>query len=232
MPIKAISFDLDDTFWPILPTILNAEKVTKNWLARNYPGVEKFLSSSEIMKIRDELVSSSPHLAHQLSELRSLIFAELGLRAGYGNKESAEIASKSFEIFFEERNNVTLYKGVKETLERLNKRFSLGVITNGNADLEKIGLSHLFDFFISASEVSVGKPDPKIFQAFIEKTDLDAEEICHVGDHPINDVQASMNIGMKAVWFNEKKIDWPLNGIKVKEINEWSELEGALQEFI
>jgi len=36
MTIKVISFDLDDTLWPIMPTILNAEKVTNNWIKENY----------------------------------------------------------------------------------------------------------------------------------------------------------------------------------------------------
>ena len=36
--IKAISFDLDDTLWPIMPTILNAERKTNSWIKDNYPG--------------------------------------------------------------------------------------------------------------------------------------------------------------------------------------------------
>ena len=27
MTIKSISFDLDDTFWPLMPTIMEAEKI-------------------------------------------------------------------------------------------------------------------------------------------------------------------------------------------------------------
>ena len=40
MSIKAVSFDLDDTLWPLLPVILKAEKDTNEWLIDNYPGVE------------------------------------------------------------------------------------------------------------------------------------------------------------------------------------------------
>ena len=38
MTIKSISFDLDDTFWPLMPTIMEAEKNSRNWIKDNYPG--------------------------------------------------------------------------------------------------------------------------------------------------------------------------------------------------
>ena len=68
-----------------------------------------------------------------------MIVSELALSEGYSASESREIASKSFEIFFEARNEVVLFEGVKESLENLKSNYSLGVITNGNADLKKIG---------------------------------------------------------------------------------------------
>ena len=33
------------------------------------------------------------------------------------------------------------------------------------------------------------KPDPKAFEILIEASGLKPEEICHVGDHPLNDVK-------------------------------------------
>ena len=42
MTIKSISFDLDDTFWPLMPSIMEAEKNSRNWIKDNYPG---FLNS-------------------------------------------------------------------------------------------------------------------------------------------------------------------------------------------
>ena len=62
MTIKAVSFDLDDTLWPILPVILKAEKGTNEWLIENYPGVEKLLNSKEMMDIRDNLISQKSDL--------------------------------------------------------------------------------------------------------------------------------------------------------------------------
>ena len=119
-----------------------------------------------------------------------------------------------------------------ETLEELKEKYMLGVITNGNADIEKIGISHFFEFNISASQINIGKPDPRIFEEARLKAGLKAEEICHVGDHPINDVEGSYNVGMKPIWFNEKKEDWPLeNKPEYKEVSHWSELPETILSF-
>ena len=230
MTIKAISFDLDDTLWPILPVILKAEKDTNGWLIKNYPGVEKLLNNKEMMEIRDELIAQKGDLINQLSKLRELSLVELGVRSGYKKKEAKIMARESFKIFFSCRNDVELYQGVEETLKKLKGKYMLGVITNGNADLEKIGISHYFKFNLSAENTNLSKPDPKIFEAAVKATGLRAEEICHIGDHPINDVLGSLDIGMKAIWFNEKEIKWPLSPRpEFTEITSCMKMEEALQ---
>ena len=155
MSIKAVSFDLDDTLWPLLPVILKAEKDTNQWLIDNYPGVEVLLKSQEAMKIRDDLISKKNDLVNQLSKLRELSLVELGIRSGYNREESQIMARESFKIFFSGRNDVTLYEGTEQTLKNLKEKYVLGVITNGNADLEKIGISHYFDFNVSAENMNV-----------------------------------------------------------------------------
>ena len=37
VPVKAVLFDLDDTLWPIAPTIIRAEALQYEWLAVNAP---------------------------------------------------------------------------------------------------------------------------------------------------------------------------------------------------
>jgi len=229
--IKAISFDLDDTLWPIMPTILNAERETNNWIKDNYPGAASLLNTKDIFAIRDKLVSKNPNLVNQLSELRRLSFVELGLLAGYSREDAETMAIESFKIFFTARNEVKLYEGVKETLEELKKEYSLGVITNGNADLEKIGIDHYFNFSFSSSDLNASKPDPVMFEAATKHTGLEAHEICHVGDHPINDVKASLDFGMKSIWYNGNKSEWPLSDIQVLEVKYWSDLKEAVQTF-
>jgi len=232
MSIKAITFDLDDTLWPLLPVILKAEKDTNKWLIENYPGVENLLKSEEVKEIRDSLISQESKLVYQLSKLRELTLVELAVRSGYTKEESEIMASESFKIFYAGRNDVILYEGVEEVLESLKQKYVLGVITNGNADTKKIGIDHYFDFNISASDINAGKPEPIIFEEALRQSGFRAEEICHVGDHPVNDVGGSSDFGMKSIWFNEKELDWPLDEKpNFKEVNSWFELERTLESF-
>ena len=142
------------------------------------------------------------------------------------------MAKESFNIFYAGRNDVTLYEGVEKALESLKQKYVLGVITNGNADIKEIGIDHFFDFNISASNMNAGKPDPIIFEEALKQTSFKAREICHVGDHPVNDVQGSNNFGMKSIWFNEKGLDWPLEAkTDYVEVRSWAELEKIVETF-
>lgn len=230
MVIKSISFDLDDTFWPLMPTILEAEKNSRNWIEKNYPGAMASLTREVSMLLRDELMKEDPTIINRLSELRQKIFLKAGLRSGYSREESTDLARKAFDIFFEGRNKVLFYDGVIETLELLKNNYSLGVITNGNADLEMIGIKDYFDYILTPLELNVHKPDRKMFEAAIEMTNLLPQEICHIGDHAINDVQASLDCGFRAVWFKENEGDPDLE-IEVPKFSDWRKLPELLEKI-
>ena len=231
MTIKSISFDLDDTLWPLMPNIVEAEKTTNEWIKENFPGTAALLGKQDVIEIRDKLIKEDPNLMNQISDLRKLMFYELNIRAGYGKEESENMAEETFEIYFKGRNAVTFYEGVIETLELLKNDYSLGVVTNGNADLQVIGIDNLFDYIFSAADLNAHKPDPVMFEAVINRTGLRAEEICHIGDHPINDVKASLDIGMTPIWFNYEKTNFPLEGIEVVEFSDWNSLPDLIKKL-
>ncbi len=155
MTIKSISFDLDDTLWPLMPNIMEAEKTTNEWIKENFPGTAALLGKQDVIEIRDKLIKEDPNLMNQISDLRKLMFYELNIRAGYGKEESESMAEEAFEIYFKGRNAVTFYEGVIETLELLKNDYSLGVVTNGNADLKVIGIDNLFDYIFSAADLTL-----------------------------------------------------------------------------
>tara|TARA_Y100000768_G_C23941833_1_gene665502 strand:- start:21 stop:752 length:732 start_codon:yes stop_codon:yes gene_type:complete len=228
MIIRSISFDLDDTLWPLMPTILEAEKNSRDWIEKNYPGAISCLSREISMEIRDKLLREDPSMINRLSEMREKIFLEAGIRSGYSHEESSIMANEAFRIFFEGRNKVNFYEGVIETLDLLKSNYSLGVITNGNADLEMIGISDYFDYILTPAELNTHKPDPLMFEAAVKATGLKAGEICHVGDHPINDVKASYEFGNKSIWFKENGKELDLD-IEVPYFSHWRDLPGLLE---
>jgi putative hydrolase of the HAD superfamily len=91
----------------------------------------------------------------------------------------------------------------------LRERFTLIALTNGNADLEKIGISGLFDAHINAAMAGAAKPERPIFDAAVEAGGAGPEQTLHVGDHPFYDVHGAREAGLRTVWVNRGGVEWP-----------------------
>ena len=230
MSIKYISFDLDDTFWDVMPTIYRAEDKPKEWIKDNFPGVTKVMDTDTVIDLRNKILKEDPSLLVKISELRTRIFYETAVMAGYSEMESHEMSQKAFQIFINARNDVKLFDGVRETLVSLSNKYSLGVITNGNADLKKIGIDHFFKHIFSSANSGAHKPDPRAFEALINASNLQANEICHVGDHPLNDVKGSLECGMKPIWYKNDGAEWPYDDIDVPSFEKWQDFESVLEQ--
>jgi putative hydrolase of the HAD superfamily len=204
--IKAISLDLDDTLWPIWPTIERAEKVLHDWLVEHAPmAAALFSSPSALREIRDYMATNRPELKHDLSAVRRESIRLALYRAG----ENPLLADKAFDVFFAERQRVDLFEDARPALEFLSARFPLVSVSNGNADLQRVGLSAFFCAAISAREFGVGKPDPRIFHAAAGAVDLTPQQMLHVGDDATLDALGAINAGMQAAWLNRADHLWP-----------------------
>jgi putative hydrolase of the HAD superfamily len=204
--IKAISIDLDDTLWPIWPTIERAEKVLHDWMVEYAPmAAALFSSPSALRDIRNHMAASRPDLKNDLSAVRRESIRLALYRAG----ENPLLADQAFEVFFAERQRVTLFDDVQPSLQFLSARFPLVSVSNGNADLERVGLGSYFRAAVSAREFGVGKPDPRIFHAAAGAVDLTTEHVLHVGDDATLDALGALNAGMQAAWVNRLDHLWP-----------------------
>jgi 2-haloalkanoic acid dehalogenase type II len=204
--IKAISLDLDDTLWPIWPTIERAEKVLHEWLAANAPmAAALFSSTSALRDIREHVATQRPELRSDLSAIRRESIRLALYRAG----ENPLLAEPAFEAFFAERQRVNLYSDALPALKKLSARYPLVSLSNGNADLERVGLREFFRAVVSAREFGVGKPDPRIFHAAAGAVEVQRGQVLHVGDDATLDVLGALNAGMQAVWVNREDHVWP-----------------------
>jgi FMN hydrolase / 5-amino-6-(5-phospho-D-ribitylamino)uracil phosphatase len=206
LKIKAISFDLDDTLWPIWPTIERAEKALHDWLTERAPMTAALFSNAAALRdIRSEMSLVRPDLKHDMSALRRESIRLALYRAG----DNPLLADEAFEVFFAERQRVELFDDALPALEFLSARFPLVAITNGNADLQRVGLAHFFRAAISAREFGVGKPDPRIFHAAAGAVEVTPEFVLHVGDDATLDAFGALNAGMQAAWLNRGDSAWP-----------------------
>ncbi|RZU02534.1 HAD family hydrolase [Rivibacter subsaxonicus] len=195
-PIAAITLDLDDTLWPIWPTIARAERQLHDWLAANAPATAG-LGAVALRRWRERAAAEHPQWAHDLTRLRlEAIRGALG-EAG----EDPALAEPAFEVFFAARQQVDCYADVAPALERIARRWPILALTNGNADLARIGLAQWFSAGqLGAREFGVGKPDPRFFAAACARLGLPAQAVLHVGDDARLDVAGACAAGLRTAW--------------------------------
>jgi FMN hydrolase / 5-amino-6-(5-phospho-D-ribitylamino)uracil phosphatase len=208
--IKAISLDLDDTLWPIWPVIERAEKALLNWLSDHAPmTAAMFASPTALREIREYMsnvmVKQRPELRHDLGAIRK----ESIRLALYRAKEDPLLAEQAYEVFFAERNRVVLYDDALPALKAMFARYPLVSLSNGNAQLDLVGLAAYFKAAISAKEFGHSKPDSRIFVAAARAVGVQPHEVLHIGDDAALDAQGALNVGMQAVWLNRDDKLWP-----------------------
>ena len=78
----------------------------------------------------------------------------------------------AIEIFLAARNDIELFDGAQRLPSGLWQEplYVLGALTNGNADINRLGLGHVFDFAFSAEQVGAPKPAPQLFNAALAHT--------------------------------------------------------------
>ena len=203
--IRAICFDLDDTSWDMRPVIPRAERLLYEWFAANYPRVVSIYTPDGIRALRLAASEQWPELRHDLTELRVRILRQIAVAAGYDET----MVTGAFDVFIQARNDVAVYPDVVPVLTRLADTHRLFALSNGNADLEKIGIAEYFAGIFSARDMGVAKPDGRFFVEAAARCELNMDEILHVGDHPENDIVTAQKMGMSAVWVNRLDAHWP-----------------------
>ncbi|WP_077002608.1 HAD family hydrolase [Variovorax sp. KK3] len=203
--IAAISLDLDDTLWPIWPTIERAERVLHEWLVREAPKTADLLITPGVLReLREATEKERSDLAHDLSALRRESIRTALRRAG----EDPALADPAFEVFFAERQRVTLYDDALPALQWLSERYPLVAVSNGNASVEQTGVGRWFRAAFSAREFGSGKPHPAIFRAAAASLGVAAGDVLHVGDDAALDVVGALGAGMQAAWLVRDERPW------------------------
>lgn len=209
MTIKLLTFDLDNTLWDVDNIVLRADKAMRQWIRQQHPEFAGKFDFRDFLALREAVQRERSDIAHDFTQMRLEVLRRAFLQAGYSRESADEAAQGAFDVFFHERNIVELFPGVQEGLQALSDEFELYAISNGNADIQRVGLGHVFTRQFSAISVGAAKPDPRIYRAAIEASGAAPQEIIHIGDHPLEDVQAAAAVGMKTVWVNYRDQPWP-----------------------
>lgn len=226
--IKLISFDLDDTLWPCFPTVDRAEKRLYQWLSEHVPSITQQYEMDQLREQRRLLLNEYPGLAHDLTKLRIKSFELLADKF----ELSRDWITPAFKIFYEARQQIRLFDDVKPVLDELTKHFILVSVTNGNASTIETGVDHWFNFALNSATVGKLKSEPDIYRQVQRISNIEARQVVHVGDHPLQDVFGAKSAGVFAVWLNRQNKTWTLEDCRPDAIiNSLHELPPLLRQL-
>lgn len=172
MTIKTILFDFDGTIADSLFAFVNC----MNKLAFEY-GYEQI---QDVTPLRDK-------------EASQIFREDLGISLislpGY--------IKKLKEILRLEMQNVSIFDGIKEVIEKLSKKYTLGILTSNSNEIVKEILEkkeiQCVDFIVSDSSI-FGKD--KVIKRVLDKYNLKKDEVIYIGDET-RDLDACRKVDVK-----------------------------------
>jgi N-acylneuraminate-9-phosphatase len=121
--------------------------------------------------------------------------------------DDAALAAHLHDSYYRYRKGVFCFRpGVPEMLCELRKSWTLIIITNGDASIQRPKLAgcraeEYVDGIVVSGEQPVKKPHPDIFLTACKMANCEVHEAVHVGDNLGSDIQGGINAGLAAtIW--------------------------------
>lgn len=224
--ITDVFFDLDHTLWDFDK---NSEMTFDRIFKTRFPEIKVQDFIEKYAPINQECWKLYQHdkITHQELRYNRLKFSFDALNVEISDEDIDQISEDYIEFL---TDNNHLFDGAIEVLEYLKPKYKLHIITNGFAKVQdkKINNAALSDYFttITNSELAgVKKPNSIIFDYAIKVSNASKESSVMIGDCLDADINGALNAGLDAIFFNEKKIETPVN---IKQINHLLELKKYL----
>lgn len=202
--IQAITFDLDDTLYENTSVIVNAERSLIEFMHTQYP-VTKHVDKSFWRARQKAHILANPLLKNDMGELRRLSLESGFMALGLSDNELNTATTDCFEFFYFQRSNFTLNKNIHSLLETLSNHLPLIALTNGNVNLQQIGLERYFSACFKASMALPMKPHKAMFDAAQSHLKVPHENILHVGDNLPKDIYGALKAGYQTAWYAEDR---------------------------
>ncbi len=203
-PIKAVSFDLDDTLYDNKPIIGAAEEWFAQMLWERYKLPRKTACYDFWAEVKNREAFLHPELEDDVTLLRarSLVtaFMELGKPLPGGLDEGLSLTRE----FIHERSKITVPESSFALLKTLGERYPLAALSNGNSDTKQDGLAPYFKYDLRPQAGGPRrKPFPDLWLKFAESEGIKPGEILHVGDEPYSDINGAVKAGCQCAFLKD-----------------------------
>ncbi|AWL13368.1 5-amino-6-(5-phospho-D-ribitylamino)uracil phosphatase YigB [Saliniradius amylolyticus] len=198
--VRAVSFDLDDTLYDNGPILRRAEDALLEFIHTEFPQLK---DSNEVFwqRIKAKCLKERPELTHDMGAWRQHTLRTGLLELGMAFTEVSEATDRAFEYFYYERSRFKVDETICSLLARIADKLPMVAITNGNVDLDAIGIGQYFEQSFHANLEQPKKPDPAMFELASRHLAMPNERILHVGDGLINDIAGAHEAGFQTAWY-------------------------------
>jgi HAD superfamily hydrolase (TIGR01549 family) len=207
--IKAISFDADGTLWDFEKVMRHSLFHVLVELKKLDPEAADLLNIDKMIKIRNRIANELKGRVTNLEEVRLEAFRQTLREVGRPNDA---LALRLSQVYLKHRfEDIQLFDDVFPTLNMLQVKYTLGILSNGNSYPARCGLEGMFQFVVFSQDYGVEKPNSRLFQIALEKAGCSKHQLIHVGDSLQEDVAGAIKAGIRCVWLNRKHVKTNLN---------------------
>lgn len=225
--IRAISFDLDDCLYSNRPIMVAAEREMTRYFAETLAPFNK--QNIEFKRqfwwpFRTQIKLDSPQLTHDVTEIRRATYTAGILSLCNDQALAAKLADNALTHFLAQRSNFKVPDLSLELLQTLSEKLPLVAISNGNVDVEQVGLAPYFKHFLHADIENKRKPDTDMFNKASQLLAIPQAQILHVGDCGKADVLGALRAGMQVAWLNRYDVGKPITVLPHIELTDIQQL--------
>jgi putative hydrolase of the HAD superfamily len=188
--IKFVCFDLDNTLYDQKLYFIESFNIIAKYLNESY--------SISYVAIIDKLWS----LLNSKGSMYPRLFDDLLNLFGLYDKK---IIKDLVQLFHQAPvTSLMLYEDARNVLPLLAQKYMLGLITNGDQQMQKrkvaaLGLEELLNIKIYTAEIGFPKPAPEGYNLALKMAEIGPEKSLYVGDNPYIDFEGANNIGFYTV---------------------------------
>ena len=194
-------FDVDQTLWDFSAVRNQALTAVMTMLAERAT-VDVSAWTNDGLQARWDRYAASVS-GEKLGTIRRWSLSDAASEAAPGD---TSLGDELTDLYFSIRHGRgPAYPDVAPALDALRSAgVLLGVVTNGNTDLDLLGLAEFFPdgVVVKASDVGAYKPEPAIYAEVERRMGLPVSALVCVGDNQQHDVAAPQVRGWRGVWNN------------------------------
>lgn len=100
----------------------------------------------------------------------------------------------------------------------------LAIVTNGSsgqqhAKIEHLGFVPLVDAVVVSGDLSIKKPDHRIFHIAAEQAGASLDGAWMIGDSAVHDIAPAVELGLRTIWIRRGRV-WDLDGVEPTHVVE------------